>query len=75
MKVIVRSPNQSLLAVLAECIRTGKPIDEATRLCNEWQRERMKAETEVFGAPLTRELTESEVRNALVYLRNLKKEK
>ena len=75
MKTIVRSPNQSLLAVLAECIRSNAPIEEATRRCNEWQRERMEAEKEVFGAPITRELTENEVRNAMVYLRELYKKK
>jgi len=74
-KVVRRSPNQSLLAVLAECIRAGVTIDEATSRCNEWQRERMKAEKEVFGAPITRELREEEVRNAMVYLRELNKKK
>ena len=74
-KIVRRSPNQSLLAVLAECIRVDATIDEATRRCNEWQRERMKAEKEVFGAPITRELTENEVRNAMVYLRELNKKR
>jgi len=70
-KIVHYTPNKTLLSIVVESVNRGWSVEETLKKCNEWQRERMEAEKEVFGATISRELTEQEVRNARVYIYNL----
>ena len=75
-KIEYYTPNKTLLTIVLDGIKWGWSVEETLKKCNEWQRERMAAEKEVFGATISRELTEQEVRSARVYInQKLKKRK
>ena len=67
-KIVYYTPNQTLLNIVIEGLKQHWSIEETLQKCNEWQKERMKAEKEVFGAEITRELAADEVRRARVYI-------
>lgn len=69
------SPHRSLVEIIKESFKYNWTVEQTTQKCNEWQRERIEAEKEVFGAPISREVSEDEVRNARVYLIEKAKER
>jgi len=53
---------------LLKTYQKSQNINEVVQEANKWQKERMKAEYELFGSALTREITEAEARSAIHYL-------
>ena len=72
MKIKIFNPNYTLVEVIMNGYLNKKDINSILLSVNKWQKERMDAETELFGTPLTREINEDELRKAISYLRKRK---
>ena len=68
MTVESRSANQTLLDIIDECRRQSLSTGDTLVKCNEWQAKRMETEAAIFGSPITRELTQNDVREAIYFL-------
>jgi len=65
---VTTPPAKTLLEIIIKTYQKSQNINEVVREANRWQKERMKAEYELFGSTLTREITQDEARSAIHYL-------